>query len=93
MYLKLLYEYSKNIKSEKDMANYQFSLINKYINIERELSSSTFNDDFYFYYEIVNMLLNCKFISEENNFLLLKIKKLIEIKNKTFVNSKKITNL
>ena len=93
MYLKLLYEYSKNIKYEKDMANYQFTLISKHINIERELSSTNFNDDFDFYYEIVNMLLNCKFISEENNFLLLKIKKLIEIKNKTFVNSKKITNL
>ena len=93
MYLKLLCEYSKNIKYEKDIANYQFTLISKHINIERELSSSTFNNDFYFYFEIVNMLLNCKFTSEENNFLLLKIKKLIEIKNKTFVNSKKITNL
>ena len=92
VYLKLLYEYSKNIKYEKDMANYQFTLINKYINIKRELSSSTFNEDFYFYYEIVNMLLNNKFTSEENNLLLLKIKKLIEIKNKTFVNSKKITH-
>ena len=90
LYLKLIYEYSKNIKYEKDMTNYQFSLITKFINVERELSSSSFNDDFYFYYEIVNMLLNCKFISEENNFILLKIKKIIEIKNKTFVNSKKI---
>ena len=90
MYLKLLYEYSKNTKYEKDIVNYQFTLISKYINIERELSSSNLNEDFYFYYEIVNMLLNCKFTSEENNFLLLKIKKLIEINNKTFVNSKKI---
>ena len=61
MYLKLLYEYSKNIKYEKDIVNYQFTLINKHINIKRELSSSTFNDDFYFYYKIVNMLLNYKF--------------------------------
>ena len=93
LYLKLIYEYSKNIKYEKDMTNYQFSLITKFINVERELSSSSFNDDFYFYYEIVNMLLNCKFISEENNFILLKIKKIIEIKNETFVNSKKIKHL
>jgi hypothetical protein len=90
-YLKLLYEYSKNIKYEKDIVNYQFTSISKHI--EKELSSSTFNDDFYFYYKIVNMLLNCKFTSEENNLLLLKIKKIIEIKNKTFANSKKITHL
>jgi hypothetical protein len=82
MYLKFLYEYSKNSKYEKDMANYQFTLINKNINIERELSSSNFNDDFYFYYEIINMFLNCKFTSEENNLLLLKIKKIIEKKIK-----------
>ena len=89
MYLKILYEYSKNIKYEKDIANYQFTSISKKINIERELSSSTFNDDFYFYYEIVNLFLKCKFTSEENNLLLLKIKKLIEIKIKLLKNSKK----
>ena len=93
IYLKLLYEYSKNTKYEKDMANYQFTLISKHLKIESKFSSSTFHDDFYFYYEIVNKLLNCKFISEENNLLLLKIKKLIELKNKTFVNSNNIENL
>ena len=93
LYLKLIYEYSKNIKYEKDMTNYQFALITKYMNVEGELSSSSFNDDFYFYNEIINMFLNCKFISEENNFTLQKIKKVIEIKNKTFVNSQKIKYL
>ena len=92
IYLKFLYEYSKNQKYEKDIVNYQFTYINKIINIEKELSSLSFNEDFYFYYEIVNKLLNCKFISEENNLLLLK-KKLIELKNKTFVNSNNIENL
>ena len=93
IHLKLVYEYSKNIKYEKDMTNLQFSLINKDLNIERELSSLSFNEDFYLYYEIVNMLLNCEFISEGNKLLLLKIKKVIEIKNKAFVNSKNIKHL
>ena len=89
IYLKFLYEYSKNQKYEKDIVNYQFTYINKIINIEKELSSLSFNEDFYFYYEIVNMLLNCKFTSDENNIFLLRVKKVIETKNKTFVNSKK----
>lgn len=33
------------------------------------------------------MLLNYNFISEENKLLLLKLKNMIEIKNKTFENS------
>ena len=93
IHLKLLYEYSKNIKFEKDMVNHQFTLINQIINIGRVLSYSSFNDDFYFYYEIINMLLKSEFTSKENNLLLLKFKKVIEIKNKTFVKSKKIKNL
>jgi hypothetical protein len=71
------------------MVNYQFTYINKIINIEKELSSSSFNEDYYFYYEIVNMLLNCKFTTKENNIFLLRVKNVIEKKNKTFVNSKK----
>lgn len=90
IYLKLIFENSKSIKYEKDMANHQLTLIGKYENIEKELSSSSFNNDFYFYYEIINMLLNWEFISEKNKLILLKYKKIIEIKNKTFVNPKKI---
>lgn len=89
IYLKLIFEYSKNIKYEKDMANHQLTLIEEYENVEKKLSSSSFNDDFYFYYEIINMLLNCEFISEKNKLILLKYKKIIEIKNKTFVYLKK----
>jgi len=89
MYLKFVFDYSKNLKYEKDMANYQITILSKYQNAERELSSLSFNDDFYFYYEIINKLLDCEFISEENSLILLKYKKIIEIKNKTFVNSQK----
>ena len=90
IYLKLVYEYTKNTKYEKDMANYLFTFINSCLNIERELSSTSFNDDFYFYYDIVNMLLNCKFTSTENKLLLIKLKKIIQIKYKNFANSIKV---
>lgn len=80
IYLKLVYEYSKSIKYEKDMVNYLFTIINIKFNIKRELSSSFFNNDFYFYYDVINLLLNCKFISEENIAILLEIKNLIEKK-------------
>ena len=82
IYLKLVYEYTKNTKYEKDMSNYLFTFINSCLNIERELSSTSFNDDFYFYYDIVNMLLNCKFTDTENKLLLIKLKKIIQIKYK-----------
>ena len=65
----------------------------KALNIKRELSSSLFNNDFYFYYDIINMLLKSKYISLENSILLLKLKNIIQIKNKTFVNSTKMTHL
>ncbi len=38
------------------------------------------------------MLLNYNFISEENKLLLLKLKNMIEIKNKTFENSTKLNS-
>jgi hypothetical protein len=84
IYLKLVFEYSKNTKYEKDMANYLFSRILKKVNVEKELSTSFLNDDFNFYYDIINMLLNCKFTSEENNLILQKLKNIIRIKNQTF---------
>ena len=93
IYLKLVYDYSKNKKNEKDIANYLFTILNRRIKIKRELSTKSYNNDFNFYYDIINMLLNCKFISEENNLLLLKLKKIIEIKNKTFVNSINMVHL
>jgi hypothetical protein len=83
IYLKLVYEYSKNTKYEKDFVNYMFTLINRGFNIKRYLSSSSFND-LYIYYDIVNKLLNCKFISVENKLLLHELKNIIQIKNKTF---------
>ena len=93
IYIKLVYEYSKNIKIEKDITNYLFASINSKIKIEKELSSSPFNNDFYFYYDIINTLLNCKFIFKDNKILLLKFKKIIEMRNKTFSNSINMAHL
>jgi glycosyltransferase involved in cell wall biosynthesis len=84
IYIKLVFEKSKNTKNEKDMANYLFSRMLKKVNIEKELSTSSLSNDFNFYYDIINMLLNCKFISEKNNLILLKLKKIIQKKNQTF---------
>ena len=91
IHLKLVFEYSKNTKYEKDMANYLFSRILKKVNIEKEVSS--LKDDFNFYYDIINMLLNCKFTSEKNKLILLKLKNITQIKNKTFSDSIKMTHL
>ena len=93
IYIKLVYEYSKNIKIEKDIANYLFASLNSKIKIEKELSSSPFNNDFYFYYDIINTLLNCKFIFKDNKILLLKFKKIIEMRNRTFSNSINMAHL
>lgn len=49
-------------------------------NIYNNLSKLNFINDFYFYYEIINMIINCKFISNENMNLLFKLKNIIEKK-------------
>lgn len=93
IYLKLVYEYAKNNKIEKDIVNYLFTIMNTVLNVKRELYSSPFNNDFYFYLDIINMLLKSKYTSSENSILLLKLKNIIQIKNKTFENSIKLTHL
>jgi glycosyltransferase involved in cell wall biosynthesis len=81
IYLKLVFEYSKNTKYEKDMANYLFSrILKRRNNIEKELSYSFLNGDFNLYYDIINKFLNCKFTSEENYLILLKLKNKIQKK-------------
>ena len=82
IYLKLVYEYAKNNIFEKDIVNYLFTIMNTSLNVKRELFSSSFNNDFYFYLDIINMLLKSKYISSENSILLLKLKNIIQIKKK-----------
>jgi len=84
IFLKCIFEYSKNTKYEKDMANYLLR-----INHESELFSTDFSESFYFYYDTVNKLLNCSFIESDNINVLKKYKKIIEMKNQTYINQKK----
>ena len=59
--LKSVFENSKNTKYQKDMVNHILKP-----SYESYLLSSPFNDNFYLYYDIINMLLNCTFIERHN---------------------------
>ena len=77
-YLKFIFEYSKNTKYEKDMANYLFNHFNKRFNIKRHLSSLAYNkDDFSFFENVINLYLNCPFINDDNKLILQKLKNII----------------
>ena len=80
-YIKIIFDFSKNSKYEKDMFNFLFNRITKNFNIINVLSELNFNNDFYFYYEIINRIINCIYISNENMNLLYKLKEIIEQKN------------
>ena len=76
IFLKILFEYSKNIKYEKDMANIFFTCLIKRFNIKYNLS--ILKNGLNFYYTIINMYLNFKFISKENKNILKQFKEIIE---------------
>ena len=80
IYIKLTYEYTKNTIQEKNIPFFLFNKLNNKINVKRQLSSSPFNKDFHFYYDIINMLLNCEFISQKNKLLLKQLKHIIKKK-------------
>jgi glycosyltransferase involved in cell wall biosynthesis len=80
IYFKILFEYSKNNKYEKDMFNLLFTNINKSYNIKNLLLGLSSKDDLYFYYYIINIYLNCKYITDENKYYLQCFKSIIENK-------------
>ena len=82
IFIKLVFDYSKNTKKEKDMFNHIFTNINKNFNILYKLSN--INKDFTFYINFINDYLKCKFISKENRFILENYKNIInkQINNK-----------
>jgi len=61
IFLKCIFEYSKNTKYEKDMANYLLR-----INHESQLYSTDFSKSFYFYYDIVNTIKHYSSPDEKN---------------------------
>ena len=68
IYLKIIFEYSKNTKFEKDMSNTLETEILNGIKLSFNYSNLTF------IYDIINIYLNSKFISFSNKNLLLNIK-------------------
>ena len=85
LYLKIVFEYSKNTKYEKDMINYLFTQLTKQFNIKNSLANLSSKEDLNFYYYIINLYLNCIFITNENKYYLNNLKKIInkkKIKNK-----------
>ena len=66
LYLKIFFEYSKNTKYEKDMSNFLFSRLNRKFDIISGVSRLSSKDDLYFYYFVIKIYLNNKFITNEN---------------------------
>ena len=71
IYLKILFEFTKNTKYEKDMANQLFTSLNKAFNILK-ISFYAHRKDSNFYNIIIKLYLNCKLITNENKYLLKK---------------------
>ena len=78
IYFKFLFEYSKNTKYEKDMLNHRFSKILNELNIQNSLLNNDLKKDYYFYYNVINSIINNIYISDENKILLKNYKKIIE---------------
>ena len=88
-YIKFLFEYTKNIKREKDIVNIVLTILNRRKNsMESHLSSMNYNSNWIFYYDIINMFLDNEFISEENKVIFKNLKRIIENKNKTLIISR-----
>ena len=80
LYLKFIFEYSKNNKYEKDMVNHQIILILRN-------SILYFSDDNYnFFLKTINIFLQSKFITNSNKYALMYIKKNLLNKNKKISN-------
>ena len=84
IYLKIVFEYSKNIKFQKDMANILFTNIYRKFNIQLNLLKSKSKNNINFYYNILNIYLKNKYITNENKYLLKEFKSIIETKKQKY---------
>ena len=75
LYLKIVFESTKNTLYEKDISN---AILNSIIN--QNISIVFSDENFKFYIDIINMHLNCPFINLENKNYLSNIKNLINNK-------------
>lgn len=80
IFLKIIFEFSKNTKYEKDITNYLLTDITRILDISKVISKINHHEIYNFYYEIINIFMNCLYISDENLFLLLELKKKLKRK-------------
>ena len=83
IYLKIIFEYSKNEKYEKDMFNFYSNILytNLYIAIHYSLLTQ---EEFNFFFNLIQIFLNCKFITNENKNFLKESVKLLKNKIKKY---------
>jgi len=79
IYLKLVFENSKNTKYSKDKVNHLMSFINDNLDVPNILSRANFSEDVIFYNNITNIFLNSSFINNENKNILQNIKGIINL--------------
>ena len=75
IYLRIIFEFSKNNIYEKNMANYLFSHMFKRKNIKKY--KKFLNNDINFFKKIINMYFNCKYINNKNKIILNNFKSLL----------------
>ena len=76
IYLKIIYDYSKMTKYDKDMANILFTNLNNFI----IKNTSTFKKYYYLFKDIINICFKSTFITDENKNMLNDFKKKIKKK-------------
>ena len=81
IFLKFIFENSKNTKYERDMANMLFTNLNRGFNVGSKLNG--YQGDFTFYNDIVNMYLNSTYITDENKYMLEEFRSIIDRRNKS----------
>jgi hypothetical protein len=81
VFFKLIFEYSKNTKYEKDMANLLFTNLNKNFNVGAKLNA--WKEDFSYFVEVINQYLNNTYITDENKYILQDFQNIIEKRNKS----------
>lgn len=92
--LKIIFDFSKNTKYEKDPANLRFTQLSKAFFFDKLLPYLYFNKDFYLYYNIINLILKSPYFSQENKKIFEKMKfiikkKIIENNSKNSIKKKK----
>ena len=81
IYLKFVFQTSKNTQYSKDKANHLLSFIINNLDVPNILSRTNFSKDVNLYNNITNTFLDSLFINNENKNFLQKIKEIIRRKN------------